>query len=534
MNRYKKYFNPLNIIFVTSVALFVPLALGVVPRSTAFVVAALYLSYTLFAPVASGLNLFLRSIPIFIALPITGEFDNLNLWRILIAVLFVRWAWEQRIWRVISTRRWKETRLKTLFTRWGIEIFGISFFLFAGVSLLVAPDVGAGIRRIIFLANAAALFVMLASLVRSKRAHLYHFAKNFSYSGLLAVAFGYFQFLVAYLMPAWVFHYWWGQVVSLNMYGTAWADIVTDFGNTWFSYSGATLRLRMFSTFPDSHSFPMYVIMTIPAMFYVAFTKWKALGTWLFERGARVLQYPRTKTTLWLLALFAFANLALILSGTRGIWVSGLLALLTLAVFRWSNVHKRFARVLLIWFLIFALMFPIYFAIVSFPQFQDSDFTAAASINRLRSIIDFGEVSNRGRIGIWRTTISFIAKNPILGIGIGNYPLVLSEPQSASQAGASAHNMYLHIISTIGLFGLAAFFAFIFEIVRRGVRYARTNATKPEALYAAATLFALAWIGAYLMTDAALYDGRALLAFLAMTGMATGLFGIPGKSRMTR
>src|SRR3990167_10924632 len=100
--------------------------------------------------------------------------------------------------------------------------------------------------------------------------------RSFALAGILAVVIGFIQFFSAYLVPPYNFLWWWGQIVSLNMYGQNWSDIVTDFGNTWFSYAGNTLRLRMFSTFPDSHSFPMFVIMTLPAILLLLIGRYKS------------------------------------------------------------------------------------------------------------------------------------------------------------------------------------------------------------------------------------------------------------------
>ena len=353
-------------------------------------------------------------------------------------------------------------------------------------------------------------------------------------------------------------------MVSVAQYGQQWGDIVTNFGNTWFSYSGNTLRLRMFSTFPDSHSFPMYIIMTFPALFVWArekfgesFLKASLFGPRSPRSSGSVPLRSRRKTptgdqafsaprapqselsknpqnnprsyfkgnlvSLSLLMGFALINLGLILSGTRGIWLASIVALFVMALFKITKVDKKYSHIVLVSFLIFLLMFPLYFGIVSFRQFQDTEFEGSASFARLRSVIDFGETSNQGRIYIWKKSVEYIVHSPVWGVGIGNYPVVLSEPQSASAAGASAHNLYLHIASTIGIPGLLAFLWMMFEIVKEGIRYLKERGEDKWALYFAMMLFSLAWVGAYLMTDAALYDGRALLGFMALIGMGVGL-----------
>lgn len=541
----KKYFTSINIVFFIALSLVVLIMFGIIPREFAFLILALYTGFILFTPINKGMELFLRSIPFFIALPITQNFDNFNIWRIVLLSLFLKWAWDLKIWKVFFNFKTSES-LKQFFNHWSIEIFGVLFFLFAALSLLVAPHTGAGIKRIIFIANASFLFIILRSLIILNKENFYNFAKNFAYSGLLAVFFGYLQFISAYFTEAWEFHYWWGQVVSLGFYGSQWADIATNFGNTWFSYSGETLRLRMFSTFPDSHSFPMYVIMTLPALMVlifkgisnISFSKPRSdfsrenLPLHLSKKSRHrqklsfftfdVFQKLKLPHSL-IIATLVFINLALILSGTRGIWLSSFATLFVVALFKFVKIDKKFIKITVSLFLLFLILFPLYFVVVSFRQFEDTDFTASASLARFRSLIDFGETSNQGRIYIWKKTLEFSYKSPIFGIGIGNYPLILSEPQSASKAGSSAHNFYLHLLSTIGIFGLLVFLGFIFEIMRKSIDFLKHSKYDINAIYIAVTLFSLSWISAYLMTDAALYDGRALLAFMAMLGMSAGL-----------
>ncbi|MEX0877472.1 MAG: O-antigen ligase family protein [Candidatus Spechtbacterales bacterium] len=543
MRTYRELITPLNIIFTTAFTLVVLIAFNIIPREGAFVFFLLYALFVLFYPIERGVDLFLRSIPFFIALPITESFDNFNIWRIILALIFIKWFFVEYTgflsirWFQVWMKRKASPRSAAEFTEgmvngasteglnvvirqtwkhYRLEVAGILFLLLASVSVFVGPDTIAGLMRFVFILNAVMLFIVIRSLVIKNKENAMSFAKNFAYSGILAVAFGYVQFIAAYFVPAWVFHYWWGQMVSVAQYGQQWGDITTNFGNTWFSYSGNTLRLRMFSTFPDSHSFPMYVIMTFPALFM-----------WLSGRfGAGFRSHLRVSLVLFV--GFGVINLALILSGTRGIWLASVVALFVVALFKATKIDKKYRRIVLSSLLVFLLMFPLYFGIVSFRQFQDTEFDTSASFARIRSIIDFGETSNQGRIFIWKKSIEYIVHSPVWGVGIGNYPVVLNEPQSASAAGASAHNLYLHIASTIGIIGLLAFLWMMFEIVKESIKYLKTHVQKGGSdpalgLYIAMMLFSLAWVGAYLMTDAALYDGRALLGFMAMIGMGVGL-----------
>lgn len=516
----KKYFNPLNIVFSLSLTLTVFLAFNYIPREVAFLILALYLFYVLTKSLNSSVALFLRSIPFFIALPITVSFDNFDMGRLILFVIFLKWVFQESGWIEKAKNHINLKGIKKFIKENKIESLGILFFTIVFISLFIAPDYIDAIKRLIYLLNASFLFIVIKDLIKKDKSNFKNFTKNFAYSGILAVIFGYIQFISAYTEPAWVFHHWWGQIVSGNLYGRQWADIVTNFGNTWFSYSGDTLRLRMFSSFPDSHSFPMYVIMTLPSIFVLGFSKVNGFYEYLNKKVNKI-QYRFKEIKFFI--LIALINLALILTGTRGIWLSGILAISAVLLFKLLKIGKRVRKFLLIFYFIFLLMFPVYFGVVNFRQFQDSDSTASASLARLRSLIDFGETSNSGRIYIWKETLKSIKERPLLGVGIGNYPTVLDEEQSRSLAGASAHNLYLDIASTVGVLGLAFFLAVLFSWIVKAIKYLKNNVNSLETLYVGVAFFSLAWILLYSMTDAALYDWRALLAFMTMLGMSQGI-----------
>lgn len=77
--------------YVVEVILFFLIIFGTVPRWFAFVLAAFLILYTLLSSLEDATVMFVRSIPLFIALPITQSFDNMNTWRIIALIIFLRW-----------------------------------------------------------------------------------------------------------------------------------------------------------------------------------------------------------------------------------------------------------------------------------------------------------------------------------------------------------------------------------------------------------------------------------------------------------
>lgn len=500
----------LNIIYILSlVTLFAPV-FGVVPREFIFIPTVLILGYIFFAPHQNGLLLFVRFIPFFFALPLTQGFDNFNLWRIAIILLFVKWILSgKNLDTILASLQW--SNLRNLWHNARAEVLGSALFVLAFISLFVAQDIAIGVKRIIYFTNLTLLFVIVRSLVQREKGYVQKLTNNFVVSGIVALAVGFGQWISTYFLPVWIFHYWWGQVVSLNMYGSQWANVVTNFGNTWFSYSGGGLRLRMFSLFPDSHTFPLYLLMVLPFLLLFIYDTKHTLTKW--DRR---------------LAWFGFIalHLALILSGTRGIWASIIFSAAALGIAWFFMPQMRFySKKIALSIGAFVLMFPLAWAVLMMPQFQEDNVQSHdVFFTRLGSLIDPSETSNFGRIEIWKSTLKSIAHNPVLGIGIGNYPVVLDQNISATRMGASAHNLYLQVAAEMGLPAAIIFMWFLWEVFVRAWSLAKKQPyDTATGLFAFAIVFSFIWILGYSLTDAALFDERAFMGFLVFIGVVLGI-----------
>ena len=186
----------------------------------------------------------------------------------------------------------------------------------------------------------------------------------------------------------------------------------------------------------------MYILMAIPAVFAYAAERlnFTSLKTAL-----------RTRARLMIL-LVPLGFLAAILSNTRGIWLAGwgVTFMAFVAAIVWKKVIVRYLAVFLVAYL---LMFTFVYPISSTPQFHLWAGRATLN-NRVRSILDFAETSNKLRIAIWKSSLRSIAAHPLLGVGIGNFPVVLAQDIELAKAGSSAHNIYLQIGEAVDCFHL--------------------------------------------------------------------------------
>jgi O-antigen ligase len=111
-------------------------------------------------------------------------------------------------------------------------------------------------------------------------------------------------------------------------------------------------------------------------------------------------------------------------------------------------------------------------------------------------------------MGIWKASFQSILKHPILGVGIGNYPVVLNEDISAAKKGASAHNLYLDVASEMGILGLIVLLMIFFEIFKLCWKKFK------EDKYILVFFFFLVWILIYNLFDVVLLNDKVLLLFM--------------------
>ena len=500
----------LKVILALEIVIFFLVILGILPRSVVPYFVIVLSIYLIWIPLEEGVLFFVASIPLFLAIPITANFDNFNSWRIFSIILFLKWLHPYIInlkntkaaiaqWQPSSLFLWKNAISSSL----------ILVLLLAIASVDVAGDKILAVKRIIYFINLSLIGAPIFCLSRNK-----DFTKKaLSYITIpviIVTLVGFAQLVSTYLIDIYQFMRLWGENIQCNQFGQQWCQIAVQLGNTWFAYYGDQLSLRMFSLFPDSHSFPIFLLLGLPAIFAWAMRK--------MDISVKFKDLIKTRTKLfvvWVPVIF----LAVILTGTRGFWAASVgVVILIICVAIYMTIKKEvgasYFKFISSYVILFFMMFFVAYPIFISPQFLLSKGDWGMFGNRIRSVIDFGETSNAQRIEIWKKTLVSIKRYPLLGVGIGNYPVVLSQDLGLSKAGSSAHNLYLHIASEMGLLALIASLIFLVEFFRRIYRKFVAENDVMLATYYGVSLIFIPWVFGYLMTDVAIFDERAFLMFI--------------------
>ena len=500
----------LKVILALEIVIFFLVILGILPRSVVpYFVIALSI-YLIWVPLEEGVLFFAASIPLFLAIPITATFDNFNSWRIFSIILFLKWLYPYIIqpkntkaaiaqWQPLSLFLWKNAISSSL----------ILIFLLAIASVGVAGDKILALKRIIYFINLSLIGFPVSQLIKNKE-YIKKLIRYLTMPVIIVTVVGFAQLLSTYLIDIYQFMRLWGENIQCNQFGQQWCQIAVQLGNTWFAYYGDQLSLRMFSLFPDSHSFPIFLLLGLPTIFALAMRSMNLADSF------RKLIKTRTKLFIvWVPIIF----LAVILTGTRGFWAASVgVVILSLLILGYMKKTKELkikyfgfiSSYIILFFMMFAVAYPVFIS----PQFLLSKGDWGMFGNRIRSVIDFGETSNAQRIEIWKKTLVSIKKHPLLGVGIGNYPVVLSQDLGLSKAGSSAHNLYLHIASEMGLLALIVSLIFLIESFRRIYKKFIKEGDAIFATYYGTALIFIPWVFGYLMTDVSIFDERAFLMFV--------------------
>ena len=491
------------VILLTEIAVIFLMVFGIASPEASLFLTGLMIFFFIFSRLEDSLWIFIASIPLFVALPITENFDTMANWRILLAVLFVVWLFklikhkQQAIKNIIDYPFSRLTNLTVIFLGIGC------------LSLIVANDVFIGIKKLLFIINILLLYIIIRNLAKRKKEIVSKVINAIKVAIGITLGIGFLQLIMVFFVNLHQFWYLWDRNVINIFYGQDLSNLLS-YSNTWFSYYSYQLpTLRMFSVFPDSHSFAFFCILALPFFLTAIFVRPKN------NKRKAVYSY----------LLLISCLLAIIFSGSRGAWVSALGSLtiyLLILLLYWSpSIHwRKQIQLILGCLIIFFILFPIASAILFMPQYIElgRDAISDASLfERAKSIMDFMETSIKGRLEIWQRTADSIIIRPLLGVGIGNFPSVLNEDMSFSKRGSSAHSLYLDIAAEMGIFALLILIVIFWQILKEA--WKQMLKSKDLICWAGFFVLALIWILGYSLFDVVLFNDKVFLFFIANIGL---------------
>jgi O-antigen ligase len=485
-----------------------------------------------------ALRFYIYSIPIFVVLPSSALSDSMSVWRVALLVFLLKVLVERFDMVALfkdknKTLSEKKDVLVSDFRNFIANIKKANYYpvvlaalALAGagvISLLGAQSLGAGVKKLIFLYSIFLLFGIVWFALRS-REDARRLLRAVFVSGSAILAVGYAQFISVFLIRLYDFWWMWNNHIVNAFYGERTRNLLS-YSNTWFSYYGDDVppTLRMFSVMQDSHSFSLLMILFAPLALYYAYTA------------------PKRGTKAKYSAVFALMLLAVWFSGSRGAWVGWLGAFVAalyifyydrlpalLRMFKVSTgtMNLELRKKLLVAFLAFLVLFPVSNYLLGASQDAQLRLDGKlgrgesfALVMRTLSISDMDETSNKGRMEIWRDSAHAFLAHPLIGIGLGNFPLALGEKVATAKIGASAHNIYLDVAVEMGIIGLLAFLFLLWKLCLKLFRLGFGLRDEGMRFLSLALFVSFAWILAYGFFDVVIINDKVLMyvvIFLAL------------------
>ena len=481
-------------------------AVGGWPRELVWASLLLDLMFILFFPLTEGLLLTVVSMPFYVALPLT-RLDTLPIWRILFLAIFVKWIFVQYFLQ----------KQRPLFFIWDKWLCG-----FAAVLLFVTVVFGnfklEGLKQLIFLMNAWLLYPVIINTIKNKE-QVVRMVKAAVIALTFIITLGYIQLFTTFFSSLDVFWVYWASYVSKLYYGSYFSS-VSMYSNSWFSFSSGSRDLRMFSIMPDSQSF--------------AYLSAFGLGM-----GTAVTYAVSERLKSWLWSGIRFAGLAIMLSGTRAVWVGMLAPFAAICLALNRNFLKPVAKKFFWAFLIVLVLFfisPLFNRGLQYlrvgSKFQEN------FMDRAKSIYDIKETSNAGRIEIWKTSLRFAVLHP-WGVGLKNFIVSqeagvdssvnyqnLAQKHNARynlpQGYVSAHNLYLQVLVEAGLAGVLVFAAFWFIVLRKYKQFLQKHrqANNFWVFFVFQNALVLVWLLAAGIFDVTLFNDKVLILLFLSLGLS--------------
>ncbi|TRZ78274.1 O-antigen ligase domain-containing protein [bacterium] len=442
-------FNLKNTIYLFQAVCVTLIAVGVLPRYYAFFIAVAVLSYVLFADWIDALCFSIASIPFYIALPIAQGLDQLVLWRFVFLELFILIAFKQRKVIFAELKKIKESIIKKsykdLWRDYKIEISVAGLFVLACISLIGSASVFDGAKKLVYYINIFLFYLIIVYSLKSI-GEVKRVLKHLAFASAVLISVGFMQLFVLYIVPFEALWEFWASKISLATYGQKFSSI-SLLHNTWFAFapSGSATSLRMFSLFSGSLAFATgaMLMLIFPLIFY--FSKEK------ISRSRKILCWSSV----------AIIMLAIILSGSRGSWVTIIFPFLFgifILLFKKISLKdkKLYVNKIFISIFIFALLFPLS------PLILHTGNLATSSIGRIWSLKNTEEISNKARIEIWQHSFEDLKKHPLTGVGLNNF----SADLDGAVYKATSHNMYLYIAVEMGILSVLLVLFLLYFIMK--------------------------------------------------------------------
>jgi len=343
---------------------------------------------------------------------------------ILIAATLILWAW--RLFTAKNSGQSAEVNLRA-------ELYQAAFFVISALSLAVAGNLKLGVYSLMKIFEFIALYLYLKFNFQ-KLFSLENFWRVFVVSALLQSALAVAQFFK---------QKWLGLKILSE------SPLAPDIDGVAKVVVNGQKFIRAYGLTPHPNILAAVLVAAIFGLVYLFLKKYRRID------NVRKIIYG---------FVFALLLFALCLTFSRAVTVIGLGLLFLWLILIFWRVRNLRRPVLIVFFalLVVGLSLSILFRAYLFARYDFGQFGAGQSVNL--------------RVFYNKIAWDIIKQIPLFGVGVGNFVWATSRlPLLPAWLYQPVHNIYLLIAAQSGVFALLAFLIFLFIIIAKSLKKAKTS-----------------------------------------------------------
>jgi len=364
---------------------------------------------------------------------------------------------------------------KKLVIKNNVQTWLVGSFLFLNLfSIIIARNADWSMRKLLFLFSIFPIYFVASQTISSIK-RMMSILKVLVFSGTVVAGIGIVQFLAQFVFGLQKVYIFWAKHVIVPFLGNNFSAAVLK-NPSWLVNIAGKTYLRATSLFPDPHMLAFYLGLLIPL----------AVGLAINNKKQRVL---------WLIS-FIILLTADLLTFSRGGYLGLFAGIVFVGIFFWQKINYKY-KISTAIFLLAAVI---------------AMFVPSPVSQRFLSSFDLKEGSNHGRLAMWSKAIDVSREHPLIGVGIGNYPLEVL-PTATYRDPIYAHNTYLDIAAETGIANSLIWMALLLVIF-----WSFWKKTKENNLYFFLAISIIIF-GAHSLVETAIYSPVVLTLFLIIISL---------------
>lgn len=300
----------------------------------------------------------------------------------------------------------------------------LSVWFWAVFSVFVAEEPSWAWRKLFFLFSFLPLYFVFLEKTDEDDGSGISLSQSLVFGAFFSALIGIFQVAAQFFIPVGTLFVWWTKVLLPFFLGNSFSSVVMEYPSLLVHISGQTV-MRASAFFPDPHMHAFFLGIALPFAVFFSVSRNSVFWKW-------------AAVTIFVADLLTFS---------RGAYLGLTVALIGITIYFLLQKNSYAAKFFL------GMCFVITFFLIPHPVSE-----------RFWSSFSREDGSVSARLVIYAEAVDTLGKHPLLGVGLGNYPLTV-KPSAERREPIYAHNLWLDLAVEIGIIGTLSLFFFYMRTI---------------------------------------------------------------------